>query len=528
MTDFCLNSMLNKNMQYQIVEFWQKIISYDQQIHQLETDLFSILDTIKFNLEKQISIDNSWMKCLEIMFSLIVFVRDIDQGLGQRQLTYMMLYVWYKQYPILAVYALEILVTVQDGNNMSYGSWRDIPGLCQYIYNRCGDHPFITTAIEMMNKQLYRDWIIFQEHFFQEQTIFQEENYKVSESAFLKMGISNACKWIPRENSQFKWLFQPMVLNWSWTHTPYILRSAQSSTQYARAINKCSQHYRRMVSKMTLVLDPIECKQCANQEDQINIANITTNALAKYWSLSKISDLYTDNQIDTLQKDNLENSDNSEINYLINSSTYGKYVQYAIQYLNTNDCKNDDITKLNQRWAYISKKWIKKHSKMMVKMVNCLPIIHIQNIQSIHDPKLYSAIAQACLISEYSNLGHRILFAGNQPIWINLGQCNGFVSYIQTIFDTIQGNGLYNILCPNLELAFSTIRLGLQMNDVNIQVVVLDNSIIHMPKSVIDPVIVQDNTITHDNITHSFDNICKILSQSRYTYVANRFALITQ
>ena len=126
---------------------------------------------------------------LQTLFIVLAYVRDIDGGMGERQLTYMMLDVWYERFPVMAVYALEALILC------GYGSWRDVPGLCNYLKNFSirrrrrrrkeeeeDYHPFILTAVDFMLRHV----------------VVHDDGL--------------AAKWVPRETSKKNlWLFELFV-----------------------------------------------------------------------------------------------------------------------------------------------------------------------------------------------------------------------------------------------------------------------------------------------------------------------------
>lgn len=139
---------------------------------------------------------------LQTLFIVLAYVRDIDGGMGERKLTYAMLDVWYERFPVLAVYALEALILC------GYGSWRDVPGLCNYIKEvRRENHPLIETAVDFMLRHVDAD-----------------------------DGL--AAKWVPRETSKKNlWLFDLFVSRW--------YNSSKCCTQEKR------RQFRRMISEKT-------------------------------------------------------------------------------------------------------------------------------------------------------------------------------------------------------------------------------------------------------------------------------------
>lgn len=137
---------------------------------------------------------------LRTLFVIMAWNRDIVGGRGERRLTYMMLEVWYAYYPVVAVCALDALLS------LGYGSWRDVPGLCCALRPCPQQHlpPFAETAVEMMVRKLKRG---------------DEDGAMVA-------------KWVPRETSKKKlWLFELFVQTWfSTSRTP--------STEQRRAFRR--------------------------------------------------------------------------------------------------------------------------------------------------------------------------------------------------------------------------------------------------------------------------------------------------
>lgn len=120
---------------------------------------------------------------LELILCMITYTRDIRYGKGERDLTYMMVYTLYIYFPIPAIYLVKEIV---GQNAESYGSWKDIARLCDYIKRETDDeNPLIITLVEMAINRLKLD-----------------ENEE---------SPSNVAKWIPRENSKYGWLFDIFV-----------------------------------------------------------------------------------------------------------------------------------------------------------------------------------------------------------------------------------------------------------------------------------------------------------------------------
>ena len=163
---------------------------------------------------------------LEIILCIITYTRDIRYGKGERDLTYNMIYTLYTFFPIPAVYLIKEIVK-------TYGSWKDIPRLCNHIKNETSnENPLIITLVEMAINQLKKD---------------QKENDP----------LSNISKWIPKEKSKYGWLFDVFVKNY--------YEIASDITNAHRA------NFRKLVSKMNRKLETRDIKYRRQNANQYNL-----------------------------------------------------------------------------------------------------------------------------------------------------------------------------------------------------------------------------------------------------------------
>ena len=154
-------------LQDQIGDYFQFLTNeYSDNNRILEDKVSIILGTLRKKMDtKSTNINQSIYLCLlDTLFSSIAYVRDIHCGLGLRDATYALLYVWYDFFPMLAISALKHLVS-GDYYQYSYGSWHDICGLCDYLRKnskRGVDHPLIDNAVQIMNACIRDDWVSYQ------------------------------------------------------------------------------------------------------------------------------------------------------------------------------------------------------------------------------------------------------------------------------------------------------------------------------------------------------------------------------
>jgi hypothetical protein len=414
----------------------------------LEDKVRTILDILRKELNKRSqTIQNAiYLSILDTMFSSIAYVRDIHNGLGQRNATYAILHVMYDFYPMLSISALKHIVS-GDYYQYGYGSWRDICGLCEYLRKSNIDHPLIDNAIGLMNAQIEIDWKAYQNH-----------------------GIcsTNCAKWVPREKSKHGWLFDKLVAHWIEIHSPGFLQSERR----VALLSGCKRQYRKMISAITAFISPMEIHMCARNYASVEMNQLHNRALSQNWDLlfnqsSSLDVLHTQTDRRNCSQQ-LSHSIQQDIPCAIGYKTHigkniqgvsfpdyiGKYVRRAIRcilrmeiFSEQPTCSarlSEEINILNKKWIKISHLWnkkkcIKEHD-LAVICYNCV---------SIHDPNLHYVIAQACLVSEWSGV-KRVLYSAHNPIWINLDICDGFIAKVRAIYFAIRHE---NLICSTPDIA---------------------------------------------------------------------------
>jgi hypothetical protein len=187
-------------------------------------DILYLLKTSLCECDDTLEIEH-YISYFILLYKLIVYTRDIHEGKGERDLTYMMIEIWYTYFPILAKYMLE---TIPE----NYGSWKDLKYFCKYTKNeKCIDY-----CIELWNNQLEKD-------------ILEQEDGK----------ISMVSKWIPREKNAFGWLFEKSAIEWysrMYFHLPINK-------------NKIKKEYRYIISSTHRKIDTYPVKK--NQKPDIII-----------------------------------------------------------------------------------------------------------------------------------------------------------------------------------------------------------------------------------------------------------------
>jgi hypothetical protein len=423
--------------------------------------LSDVLSRIKYDLPTQ-----HMPIYLGLFYRLIGYVRSIVSGKGDHHFAYLMLFVWYKYYPTLAVYALHRFVVCTEGQHNTFGSWRDIKYLCQFIKSSSDqgqDHSFIDVCCDFVNAQLDSDLQI----------------HHVYALPKHNQTISNVAKWIPREHKQFDWLYHKLVLHWTKKNKPFILSSATERSYFA-AISKSSRIYRKKIASLNKTIDTTQIKQCAR-----NRRDIIPQHVSRYTQMKQPNLVFgygendTDDRLSCSQHFrewldfNLSNDD-CPVNPSTVRSSYVTplpiyhYVKMARQLItNSSHLNADDVLSqkdiLDKQWTAMSKSFIPRQGGYSI------PIIDVSDIMySLNSDCYYSSIGYAILFAQCSSIANRVLVVGNTPTWINLDTTSGFVSIVEHIHSAVSSSFCTN---ANFNKAFhliaNTIRdAGLTRHDI--------------------------------------------------------------
>jgi len=414
------------------------------------------------------------------LFKLIAQTRDAECGKGERELTYMMLYIWYQHYPILAIFAVKAIVGAEivdltpktvfhiyPNERHHYGCWKDIKYLCGYVreHSPKGENDgFIDACVVIMVQQLQKDY---------NKMGGLAARRAAEGNPNQNMGISLAAKWVPREGSKYGWLFTKIVYEWSWRVYPYILRSATTDCQYSSAFEKCTVNFRKMISKMNRVLDTVEIKQCSRSWSTIRPETINTltmirnkdaflnrrNGKERVYDSGEMREdrdecsqhlqkyIYSNMLFDNIsisKKNKYRNrnhdrygSQNSKIIKCskIRNIPISYYVKKAFELLDAEEAtKEPKVTTAQEEIELLNRQW-REANCCFHRIDNVIPIVDISlSVDEMNREPLYNAIALACFMCEKSSLIKRMIFVSEDtPYWINLVECDDFFSMMKRI-----------------------------------------------------------------------------------------------
>jgi uncharacterized protein with von Willebrand factor type A (vWA) domain len=383
----------------------------------LETQLHYLLGGLR--QENELIAPAERKELLVTLYKMIGHTRDIIDGKGEYNLTYMLIYTWYQFYPELAKYALLSCVvpehdeaTGKHKREHPYGSWKDIKYFCNFCKDKGCDisHPLIIYALELVNQQLKID---------QEALAAGKANE-----------ISLLCKWITREKSaKFGWMYQALAETF---FTDYIF-SANNVQAHKKAVTKAKMDYRKVIAGLNRALDTTQIKQCAGEWSEINFNKTTSITIAKQ---KKAFLNVTKKGIERSQKEDRVQCANNFKEHIAKAvkgeqEVKGKrvglntFTQQALSliYEFSNPNKQVEIDLLNSQW--------RDNASQNGQLENFVAMVDVSG--SMEGDPMHAAIALGYRVAEKSTIGKRIMTFSATPSWVNLDGCPDFVSAVALI-----------------------------------------------------------------------------------------------
>lgn len=330
----------------------------------------------------------------KLMYRLIAHTRDINDGLGERELTYAMICVWYRHYPVLAITALRFIVTT-----VGIGSWADIKYLCGYV-TRTNDpnaEAIIDSAIGLLNYQLNADRIAWNNALANYLQIKKADPETLVPRPSGRDVMSFAAKWAPREKSRFGWMFHRMVVQWS--------------QMFGGSVN--AKSYRTMISMLNRELETVQIKQCAGKWADIGPETASICTLLRHKKAFTRS--HTEDRA-TCASNFSDFYDNA-----VMAIPAGKLVAFAL-------ARERDVAWLNRVWK----------EKPKMKPSNAIPIVDIG-----WKTMKYDLLGDGIRFAQTGP--QRLMLAGQVPIWLNATYEEPFTDIIDRIRPFLQHPTVGNI-----------------------------------------------------------------------------------
>lgn len=400
----------------------EKILQFSFQITRTNkrgvVELSNILHSIISELKKNIEIGNNSEKqvskeYLSILYKMIGQTRDVIDGKGECMLSYMMVYIWYKHFPNLALFALKCFVDLQDSNHQ-YGSWKDLKYFCEYCINK-GENinsELIQYPINLLNQQLRKDY-----------TNFLNTN---------NTNISLVAKWIPREKSKFGWMYEHLATNY---FSEY-LSTATTNVSIRNALLKCKTEYRKLISTLNKHIDTFQIKQCGKMWSEIDFNKVTSISILKqqnaFLNVKNNGDVRHYNVEDRVMcaenfNKHIERSIRGEIKIKGKRVGMADFTKKAFE-LDINKDKHL-IELLNSQWS--------DNSCQNIEIGKMIAMVDVSS--SMNGDSINTAIALGIRIAEKSILGNRIMTFSSNPKWVNLEEYSDFFTKANALKNSEQG-----------------------------------------------------------------------------------------
>jgi uncharacterized protein with von Willebrand factor type A (vWA) domain len=367
----------------------------DNQIKKLSRVVDQILSQLATDYRIQKIPKAEYLGYMSIMFRLLGQTRDIIDGKGEYALAYMQLAVWYKHYPSLARFAFECFVV---GVGHPYGSWKDVKGMIKYMEQKNTGEELIVYAIKLLNSQLKED-------------ITAEVP-------------SLAAKWTPREKSSHAKLFVKLALDFY----PDYLSSAKSPEILKRAETKAKMDYRKLLSALNNKLDTVQIKQCANTWSEIEPSKQTSITMHKqkkaFLNKTKKGEQRSEREDRILCGQKFEEfatkAEKGEVEIKGKRIGLNDFTKEALELIAGQHQRTSEAQILNAQWI--------NNSQQTGKLGKMIAMVDVSG--SMHGDPLHAAIALGLRIAEKSLLGKRVLTFSASPQWVNLDDCDNFVSMV--------------------------------------------------------------------------------------------------
>jgi len=431
---------------------------YKQQITQFFFQLVRAKDTS--DLEKKLfnMLDNMQWKThsleLTTLYKLIGQTRDIIDGKGEMDLTWMQLEVWSRFSVELAFKAFIHIVdsTHKDLNGHQYGSWKDIKYFLAYLKNKSDEsHPLVDMILlNIVVPALKED----------EQLLNQGKP------------VSLIGRWIPREKSskKFNWIFHKLA---KMMYPEFIVEPYGGWTnkqQIHGAQSKQKIYLKKLIVKLSGSnggSDTPQVKMAGKEWRNINFNKVTSTTLRN-------------NKVAILNKTKKGSKRSSEEDRVECAKNYTEHVQKAISGDKTakihgkrldvgqlakdgysfQDTKDNDTLRqtINLQWASQSEN---------NKGLENVPIIAMADtsgsMECDEGIPLNNAIGLSIRISEICHpaFRNRILTWDAIPKWVNLEECKDFVDKAQKVRKSAWG------MNTDFHLALDEMINALVENDVD-------------------------------------------------------------
>lgn len=411
-----LENAWSTNIDEQIRQFFFQLVR-SKDMSNLKNKLVFMLDTLSWSCNRE---------QLFILLRIIVHTRDIVNGKGEYDLSFMQLLVWYKYYPKIAFRCFKLFLdTSENPLEHQYGSWKDMKRFCQYIKDNSVEgenHPLIISIISFSIQHL--KW----------------EYERSIDDVFYKPTLVG--KWFPREKSKYGWLFNMLAV----TLNPLFTITATNHLTMVKGYRKQKMALKKMIVYLNKRSDTVQIKMCDGKWSGIDFNKVTSLSMAKI----KNSILYVNKSGDIMgdDPDRLQCRENykKHISLVKSGDTtkkiHGKCCQVGELVRSALSCNIDEksvdiMDTINEQWNSNLSNNKALSGKSIVTMCDVS--------ESMDGDALHNAIGLCIRISELvdedSGFKNRIMTFEDNPTWIQLTEEQSFVEKVHLVRQSCLGTG---------------------------------------------------------------------------------------
>ena len=366
-------------------------------INNLAVQTDKVLKDLKSSFKFGSICREEYIENMSIMFRMIGQTRDIIDGKGEYELSYMLLEVWHNNHPELAKFAFKLFVIFGDGTQHPYGSWKDV----KYLYKKNKLSPLVQYGCTLLLDQLKDDLI--------------------SDKPSL------AAKWVPREKSQFGDLFTTLAL----TFFSHYITSAKTEEAKRKAVIKAKMDFRKLISSLNVKLDTVQIKQCGLNWSEIDPTKQTSITMHK--QMKAFLNLKKNGEQRSIQYDRVscanhfkefaEKAAKGEVEVKGARIGLNDFTKEALELIQRGQLTSDEASILNAQWL--------NNSKQTGALGKIIAMVDVSG--SMNGDPMNAAIALGIRVAEKSMLGKRVMTFSATPSWVNLQGQDKFVDMVNTV-----------------------------------------------------------------------------------------------
>lgn len=412
-------------------------------------DYFEML--IEFILKKIKNENGVYIYYLLCLYKMIGQTRDIYFGKGERDISYMMLCVWYKYFPNLALYAFRTFTEKINDNN-PYGCWSDVKYFCDFVrkytsFSIIEKETIMQHVISYMLYQFDRDKLLWNEKIIDYLKKILGQPKLLTHRPDARNYISNVAKWIPRESGKYGWLYKKIAIHWNEIHNPHVFIESNCKKQE----NKCNMIFRKEVVRLSKEINNVQTKQCENDWKNIEPDKLTITTLFK----NKLAFTKFDNYLySSIPKDadRIETTFNFK-DYFFNNGEPTKFNNHKSTHLSLGFFVKQGINLLSKIYTdavcsqieFLNKSWKKNvlgQFKKVFGITNMLPIADIS--KDISNDACNNSIGLGILIAQVSSL-HRLILSEQKCYCITVLYDANFSEILREVMEYSKSSAGLNI-----------------------------------------------------------------------------------